>query len=499
MFITSEMIRQKIISFDKLHEIRENYKDKKIVLCHGTYDILHPGHILHFEEAKKKGDILVVTITADEFILKKKKTFFNKDLRAKQVASVEIVDFVSIIYESTALTPIGLLKPDFYVKGKEFKDLTQDPTSNIIHEKELVEKNGGQIFFTNGQTFSSTKIGYFLGITSEAEQNQPFIKRIIPKFKDISEEKFDLNTVNSFLKKISQLKVCVIGETIVDECKYIRLRSISQKSKCISGEEQKELKQIGGAGAVALHVANFVKQVDLYTNDMDVDFNKNNLNVVPLTEGKIIKTRFVDFETNNVIYEHKILDNLNSEISLIREIGKYDVVLTADFGHGLITASQAQKLSMMNKNFFAVNVQSNSSNFGFNILDKYPFADYFSMNKLEAELLLRKNFSDKEQLVKQVSETIKAKQFAVTLSSEGAVLKNFENSYYLPSLSLTTVDTVGCGDAFFSFSSLALALDFSPRYALLFGNVGSGIMTQKIMNESPVTFQEFLTVCKIVI
>jgi bifunctional ADP-heptose synthase (sugar kinase/adenylyltransferase) len=445
------------------------------------------------------GDILVVTITGDDYILKKKKTFFNQNMRLKQAASVEIVDFSALIFESTALTAIEYLKPDFYVKGGEFKNLTSDPTSNIIKEKELVESNGGKIYFTNGATFSSTKIGYFLGTSSEADQGKPFVKRNSPSFRDISTLKFELNEINSFLKKLSELNVCVIGETIVDEVVSVKLRSISQKSKCISGEEQKKTTQKGGAGIVALHLSNFVKSVDFYTNYMELDFGKPNLHVKPLCNGRIIKTRHIDAESNNVIYEHKVLDPLQSDLDYINEYDKYDIVIVADFGHGLIDMKDSIVLSKMKNQFLAVMAQSNSSNFGFNIIDKYPFADFFSMNKLEAELLLRKNYQDNYQLIDELSETLKSKYIAVTLSKEGALIKNYSNPYLIPSLSESVIDTVGCGDAFLAFAAPALALGFEAKYAGLFGNIGSAVMAQRVMNENAVTYQEFLTVAKIVI
>ncbi len=499
MYSTIEKIDTKIIPYEYLAEIRARYYDKKIVLCHGTYDILHPGHLIHLEEAKKLGDILVVTVTGDDYIIKKKKTFFDENMRAKQVASVEMVDFSALIFEPTALTPIEYLKPDFYVKGSEFKNLTSDPTSNIIKEKELVEKYGGQIYFTDGATFSSTKIGYFLGTSSEAEQEDPFVKRNMPLFRDISSEKFELNTINCFLKKMAKLNVCVIGETIVDEAKYIKLRSISQKSKCISGEENKCISQKGGASIVALHLSNFVKNVDFFTNDMSLSFEKQNLTVKPLCEGRILKTRYIDIDSGNVVYEHKILDQMSADLSIIENYDEYDLIIVADFGHNLIGMENARILSKMKSKFLAVMAQSNSSNFGFNIIDKYPFADFFSMNKLEAELLLRKNYQDNFELIEKLSETLKAKYIGVTLSKDGSIIKNYTKPSLLPSLSLSVVDTVGCGDAFLSFSAPALAMGFKPVEASLFGNIGSAIMAQKVMNESPVTYQEFLTVAKIVI
>lgn len=499
LFISDNDVSRKIVKYEELTKIREKYSDKKIVLCHGTYDILHPGHLIHLENAKKEGDLLVVTVTADEYVTKKKHTFFNENLRAKQVASVEIVDYVALIFEPTALTPIKYLKPDLYVKGGEYKDLVSDPTSNIIREKELVESIGGKIFFTNGDTYSSTKIGHFLGVMSEAKESEPFAKSSYPKFRDISSRKFDIIKVNEFLKKASELKVCLIGETIIDTWKYIELRSISQKSKCISGEEQSEQRQIGGSGVMAMHLANFVKQVDFYTNVSKDNFSRENLNIIPIADGLIEKIRFVDKDQKNVIYENKIVDRLDSDLSRIKDFHEYDLVIVSDFGHGLITPVQANKLAKMNSHFFAAMVQSNSSNYGFNIVNKFPFADYYSLNRLEAELLLQKKYSSKDDILNDLTQILRAKQFALTLSENGAVIKNYDGEFELPALSQTIVDTIGCGDAFFTYSSLAIRLGFPAEYALLFGNIGSAIMSQKICNESPVTVQEFLTVAKIVI
>jgi len=493
------MFEHKILQYNCLNRIKIDNPEKKVVLCHGTYDILHPGHLIHLEEAKNLGDILVVTITADDYVLKKKKTFFKQELRIKQVASIEIVDFVALIFEPSALTAIENLKPDYYVKGSEFKDLTTDPTSNIIKEKELVEKYGGRIYFTDGQTFSSTKIGYFLGTSSEAEQEKPFVKRKIPLFKDLSDEKYELNVINKYLRALRDLNICVIGETIIDEARYIKLRSISSKSKCISGEELNMTSQFGGAGIIAKHLSNFVKHVDLYTNELNYNIEVENLTIRPLCKAELIKTRFIDHESNNVIYENKLIGKMDSSIATINNISDYDLVIVADFGHGLIDLEQANRLSKMKSKFFAVMAQSNSSNFGFNIIDKYPFADYFSLNKLEAELLLKRYYLDENFLFTNLSKVLKSKFLALTLSNNGAMMSDYSDIYKIPSLSLSITDTVGCGDAFLAFSSTALASGFDSRYSLLFGSIGSAIMTQKVMNESAVSYQEFLTVSKIII
>src|ERR1700674_890547 len=153
--------RDKIVPFDELPRLRERLRDKKIIHCHGAFDLVHIGHLIHFEEAKALGDILVVTITADTHITKKRSVNFTEADRARQVAALEIVDYVAVVQEPTALSAIAALHPDIYVKGPEYADLMLDKSRSIFHEMRVLETYGGRIHFTSGDTFSSTKLSHF--------------------------------------------------------------------------------------------------------------------------------------------------------------------------------------------------------------------------------------------------------------------------------------------------------------------------------------------------
>src|SRR5262245_30590053 len=91
--------KQKVLPLADLARIRSQFRDRTIVLCHGAFDLVHVGHMIHFEEARALGDILVVTVTADKHITKKRSVSMREDYRARQVASLEIVDFVAIVDE----------------------------------------------------------------------------------------------------------------------------------------------------------------------------------------------------------------------------------------------------------------------------------------------------------------------------------------------------------------------------------------------------------------
>ena len=117
---------QKIYQIDELINVlkKQNKQNAKIVLCHGVFDLLHIGHIKHFQEAKKNGDILIVSITPDKYVNKGPgRPAFNEKLRLESIAALDSVDFVVLNSTATAINPIIKLKPNIYCKGKDYKIL----------------------------------------------------------------------------------------------------------------------------------------------------------------------------------------------------------------------------------------------------------------------------------------------------------------------------------------------------------------------------------------
>jgi rfaE bifunctional protein nucleotidyltransferase chain/domain len=150
----------KIIELEELAEKLRNLtsEGKKIVLCHGCFDLMHPGHIKYFQAAKKMGDILVVTITPDIYVDKgPDRPVFNENLRAECIAALECVDFVAINKWPTAEETLRLLRPTIYVKGQEFEKL-EDKTGKIQREHKVIKEIGAELRFTNEIVFSSTKL-----------------------------------------------------------------------------------------------------------------------------------------------------------------------------------------------------------------------------------------------------------------------------------------------------------------------------------------------------
>jgi len=491
--------QSKIVPVSELPAIRERHRDKTIVLCHGAFDLVHMGHLIHFEEARALGDVLVVTITADAHITKKRSVSFSEEYRARQLAALQIVDYVAVIDEPSAVTPIEALHPDVYVKGPEYANLVLDKTANIFREKALVERHGGRIHFTTGETFSSTKLSHFLLASPEAAQGNPLLRNDRVLFRDLSELGFTLEQLKSFLAGASGLRVCLLGETIIDEWVDVTVTNLSMKSRCVAGLETARSRQIGGTGVVALHLASFVKRVDCFTNGLAAPLPAN-VSVTRMAEDLLVKTRFVDQDNGYRLFESKSPDLRQVQRDSVPDFDDYDVVLIADFGHGLLDAKTINaRIAARTRAFVAAMVQVNSSNYGYNLPNKYAGADYYSVNRTEAELCLRERHLPLPEIVDRMFALLKPGCLSVTDGENGAMVRRQDEVFALPTLSTSVVDTIGCGDAYFALSSLAAGLRCPIRIVALAGSIGAAAVAQRRGNESPTSEQEFLTIGKIVI
>jgi cytidyltransferase-like protein len=488
----------KIVPLEQLTAIRSQLRGQRVVLCHGAFDLIHMGHLLHFEEAAALGDVLVVTLTADRYITKKRSVSFSEEYRLRQVAALEIVDYVALVSDPSAVPAIEALQPDVYVKGSEYANLVLDKSANIFREKHVIESYGGRIHFTAGQTFSSTKLSHFLLASPEAVQDNPLLRNDRVVFRDVSALGFKLEEIKDFLVRSSGLRVCLLGETIVDEWVDVTVTNLSQKSRCVAGQETARVRQIGAAGIIALHLSSFVKSVHVWTNGLTGDLPAN-IEVTALAERPLVKTRFVDRDSGLPLFESKVLDVVDRRRTL-PDFDEYDLVLIADFGHGLLDADEInRRIAAKRRCHVAAMAQVNSSNYGYNLPVKYAHADYYTVNRTEAELSLHTKDLPSEELRDRMARLLQCQALSVTDGKQGATVRMGNEVACLPTLSTTLVDAIGCGDAYFALSSLAACLGLPARLVGLVGSIGAAAMTQRRCNERPVSEQEFMTIAKIVI
>ena len=489
----------KIKQIDELSEELASLRleNKKIVLCHGCFDLLHIGHIRHFRRAKSYGDILVVTLTPDRFVDKGiGRPAFPEKLRAEAVASLNEVDYVAINRWPTAENTIRLLKPQFYAKGSEFKADKSDYTSKIDQEKAVVEEIGAQMIFTEDIVFSSSSlINRFLSEKTEE----------IEEFLDLFRNRYTIDSIHEILDKMGSLKVMVIGDTILDDYHYCEAIGKSSKDPVLVLKYHNSDMFAGGSLAVANHVASFAKQVRLVSilgeHDSYHEFIKEKLkpNINPHFTMQpdaptLIKRRFIDGYSFNKLFEVYIMngsglpDDLDLELCEMvkEELTQYDLVIAADFGHGAISRNMIKTLCE-NAPFLVVNTQANAGNRGFHTISCYPRADFVSLAEHEIRLETRILNGPLRQMMDEVAQKIRCQTLVVTRGRRGCLVRGKEGSFIAcPSLTMKVVDRVGAGDAFFSVAAMTAFLGGDEELIGFLGNVAGAMAVEIIGNKKAI-------------
>jgi rfaE bifunctional protein nucleotidyltransferase chain/domain len=455
---------------------------KKIVHCHGVFDLLHIGHIKHLEAARKLGDALVVTLTPDRYVNKgPHRPAFPERLRAEALASLGCVDFVAINEWPTAVETIERLRPSFYVKGLVRESGKRDHTDAIDREANAVKAAGGELVLTDEETFSaSTLINQFMDVFTA--ETKTFLEQF--RAKHTPEE------VTGYLQAIRKLKVLIVGETIIDEYQFCSVMGKSGKEPVLAALHNRTERYAGGVLAIANHISNFCDQVGLLSCTGEInsceEFISSTLNpnvatrFIPVPGAPtIIKRRFLEeylaaklFE----VYEMKTDGALAAvEEKFCRELERlvpqYDVVLIADYGHGVMS-ERAVELVCEKSKFLAVNTQVNAGNRGFNTISKYPRADFVSLGEPEVRLDARKVSGDLRPVAEQIARRISSRNFLVTRGATGCVIYNRDEGYFhVPAFAIRVVDRVGAGDAVLSLTSPCAAVGVPPQVLGFIANV----------------------------
>jgi rfaE bifunctional protein nucleotidyltransferase chain/domain len=480
----------------KAQELRQ--QGKHVVLCHGTFDLLHAGHIRHLQNARKKGDVLIVTVTGDSYVNKGPgRPVFPEQIRSENLAALACVNFVGINQTDTAINVIAMIKPNLYVKGQEYKNDKDDLTGNILKEKEAVKEHGGELAFTDGITFSSSSLlnenfGIFSAETKEYLQN--------------IRKKYDDKGLIAKLKSLSRLKVLVVGDAIIDEYHYTTLLGQTGKGSHQSVKHESAEKFAGGALAVANHIAGFVENVTLVTGlgkkNSQEDFIRSKLeeSVVPQLyyfndAPTIIKKRFVTpdltklFEVYDFNEQPALEDEGKGVCSWLESNAQnFDIVVVPDFGNGFISQKMVKILCDKSR-FLAVNTQVNSGNRGYHLIDRYSRADFISLNIPELRLATHNRYDPLEGLAEKIAKNLDAQYLAVTLGMEGALLLDRKNdiTHSIPVLSTVVLDRVGAGDSFLSLASLCLGEGWASEIGLFVGSAAAALDVQIVCNREPIS------------
>ncbi|MDC3083007.1 PfkB family carbohydrate kinase [Pelagibacteraceae bacterium] len=493
-------MKKKIYSLNELSKkLKSNrFYKKKIILCHGVFDLLHIGHIKHFEEAKKLGDILVVTITPDKYVNKgPSRPVFNSNLRAEALASLESVDYLAVNKWQNAIETIKLIKPEIYCKGPDYKNKEDDLTKKIYEEEKAVKSYGGKIHITSAQKFSSGNLinNHLSNLTYEQKK---FIAEIRKEF-----------TFNQIVKHVNDLynkKTLIIGEAIIDEYVFCETLGKSGKEPILSLKKLNSEIYYGGAIAVANHISGFCKKVTLFTmigqNDkFKNDILKNNAKNIKVDFFKktnaptILKRKYVDnINKNKILGIYEINDELvnsNDQSKIEKQINKYrnkfDHVVVLDYGHGFISEKIANNITKISKSM-SLNAQLNAANLGLHTINNYKNIETVVINEMEMRLEMRDRYSSINNLLKKLSSKLNIKNLIVTRGKNGSTLYNKYTDQYIdcPAFAVKVVDKIGAGDAMISMVSLVLSSKINKKLSLFIGSLAAAQSVESIGNSKEV-------------
>ncbi len=485
---------------------------KTTALCHGVFDLVHPGHIIHLQQAKQMADILVVSVTAAEYVRKGPgRPYFNDEMRLKVLEALECVDYVMLSEGYTADDIVESVEPDLYIKGEEYAKESEDITGKITAERELVERHGGKMAYTTGAVFSSTKL-----INTALAGLPEDVIRYMEGFVG----RYSMDDIKKYAEKAEKLKVLVVGDVIIDKYTYCNVHGLMSKDTGYSSGLEYSEEYLGGAAAIARHLSSFTENVTL----MSIVGNEEEMRLT-LFDGladrmrlkftysgsfpTIIKHRYLTrnakreeyrkiFSINNIpeilSYEKAVREEFQR--GLAEKLEESDVVFLCDFGHGLID-EEAKQLIQEKAKYLVLNCQTNSTNHGMNIITKYGRADAFTLDQKELKLAYPADMSDEQTGLRKLSAHLGCGGW-LTRGSEGAygIERQSDHKcgggherqdiYECPAFTLTVKDTVGAGDAFYSIAGLYAAAGAPTELGTFMGNIAGALGANIVGNKEAV-------------
>jgi bifunctional ADP-heptose synthase (sugar kinase/adenylyltransferase) len=308
-------------------------------------------------------------------------------------------------------------------------------------------------------------------------------------------EKFSFNDAKVIIDRIDELKILIIGDTIIDEYNYVSFLGKPSKENIISTLYEETEKKAGGVLTAINILSSFCNNIDYITvmgNDENDEIfisenSAKNINQkiiykrqYPTTKktrfvvrGKQLKKLFEVYEMNDELIDQSIERQILEYLD--KNLASYDLVIVQDYGHGLVTEKIIQVLIDKTK-FLAVNAQINSGNFGYNIITKYHGATYYCLDLSEARLAINSKYLDAEQIPIRLRDITSGQFVAITLGKEGSISCNPSGDLcYSPALGGNIVDTMSAGDAYYALSSSVLLLSRSIQLAALIGNLAGAI------------------------
>lgn len=472
-----------------------------VVMCHGCFDIVHPGHVRHLQHAARLGDRLIVTVTGDGLMDKgSNRPLIPQELRAENLAALDCVDWVAINRHPTAAEILEKLKPDIYVKGREYEH-NHDP--RFLLEKAIVERHGGRVVFTSGDVvFSSTAL--IAAMEQASSPVQAALRQIIEQH-EVTPESMD-----ALIERFRGRRILVMGEAIRDTYVMCERPAVAGESPIMTLRPLEYRGFDGGAAIIARHIAAMGGEATLLTalpRSTEAEALRRRLNAervdvrwididAPLIEKQrflVGATKVMKIDLGGPITldatDQDALIGFASEIAI-----DCDAAVIADFGQGLFTGAMLTRLCEALRPRVPVltgDVSGRRSN-----LLAMRHMDVLCPSEAEVRDALHDYDEGLSSVVWRVLDMTDSKAAIATLGEEGLIAfdrlpdadENLEtwqtrlDAQHVPALSPYAVDQLGCGDALLAAATMTLAAGGTLVQASLLGSVAAACEAQRLGN-----------------
>jgi rfaE bifunctional protein kinase chain/domain len=468
----------------------------RLVFVHGNFNIVHPGHLRLLRFASECGDFLAVGVLADQVA---SNAILSQDERLDGIAAISWVNHAFMLDEPPEAF-IARLRPDVVVKGSEHKK-AQNP------ELPVLEAYGGQLLFGSGDTsFSSLDL---------IRREKQFVNHssIIKPTAFMKRHGFSEVELRAVLDRMPALKVCVIGDTIVDEYVQCDPLGMSQEDPTIVVTPIMTDKFVGGAGIVAAHArslgagtVDFVSVVGdddagLYASEKLAGYG---LNAHLLTDDSRPTTLKQRYRVGNKtllrvshLRQHKISETLQQRaLQRIRPIiAKADLVIFSDFNYGVLTQALVDEIAAECRKRGIMMVADSQSSSQVGDVSRFKGATLLTPTEREARLALGNYEDGLVVIAEKLREKADAENIVITLGAEGilAHAKVTQKGQWLTdrleALNTAPKDPAGAGDSLLVCTAMSMALGHSIWESLYLGSLAAACQVGRIGN-MPLTADE---------
>jgi rfaE bifunctional protein kinase chain/domain len=458
-------------------------RERRAIMCHGVFDVVHPGHVRHLIYAKSKADILIASITADRHISKGHyRPHVPQDLRALNLAAFEMIDYVVIDPNATPIDNLQVIRPDFLAKGYEYNASGMPPRT--AEEAATLEAYGGEILFTPGDiVYSSSSLINTSAPDLKLDKLQVLMERRGITFDDL------LNTLDN----LSGYKLHVVGDTIVDSYTHCAMIGGQTKTPTMSVLFERRTDFVGGAAVVAKHchaagaevtfstllgrdahrdfVLSDLEKLGITVRHFDADRPTVNKNAVVVGGYRLLK---IDTLDNSSISDH-LVGEMTQGISSVPA----DAVIFADFRHGIFNRRTIPSfIESIPPNAFRVADSQVASRWG-NITEFKGF-DLITPNEREARFALGDQDSGIRPLASRLYDQAECRLLILKLGERGVLTcsdadhESLDSFFVIDSFAENVVDAVGAGDALLAYATLAMLASRNDVHATIIGTIAAG-------------------------